>query len=437
VFRLKKLAGAPPLSRSVLGSLDMSAKDVSLAPTYELSVAEGRAPIKAWTRGVPVEALAREQLERVARLPCIHGWVAAMPDVHWGIGAAVGSVIPTRGAVIPAAVGVDIGCGMMAVETSLRAADLPDHLRALRTAIEAAVPHGRTDNGGRNDKGAWQKLPTATRRAWQSLEPGYRSIVSKHAKLDRGSHVGHLGTLGTGNHFIEVCLDERDHVWCMLHSGSRGVGNRIGTYFIELAKKDLERTLGQLPDKDLAYFEEGSEHFADYVHAVGWAQDYARQNRALMMQSVIAALRETGLLPPFDATVQAINCHHNYVARERHYGEDVLVTRKGAVRARRGDLGIIPGSMGARSFIVRGLGNPESFESSSHGAGRVMSRNEAKRRFTLQDHAAATAGVECRKDADVIDETPAAYKSIDQVMNAQSDLVEIAHTLRQVICVKG
>jgi tRNA-splicing ligase RtcB (3'-phosphate/5'-hydroxy nucleic acid ligase) len=223
----------------------------------------------------------------------------------------------------------------------------------------------------------------------------------------------------------------------MLHSGSRGVGNRIGTYFIELAKKDLERTLGQLPDKDLAYFEEGSEHFADYVHAVGWAQDYARQNRALMMQSVIAALRETGLLPPFDATVQAINCHHNYVARERHYGEDVLVTRKGAVRARRGDLGIIPGSMGARSFIVRGLGNPESFESSSHGAGRVMSRNEAKRRFTLQDHAAATAGVECRKDADVIDETPAAYKSIDQVMNAQSDLVEIAHTLRQVICVKG
>jgi tRNA-splicing ligase RtcB len=415
----------------------MSAKEMATASTHELSTAEGRAPIKAWTRGVPVEARAREQLERVARLPFIHGWVAAMPDVHWGIGAAVGSVIPTRGAVIPAAVGVDIGCGMMAVETSLRAADLPDNLRTLRTAIEAAVPHGRTDNGGPNDKGAWQRLPSATRRAWKGLEPGYRGIASKHPKIDRGSHVGHLGTLGTGNHFIELCLDERDHVWCMLHSGSRGVGNRIGTYFIELAKKDLERTAGQLPDEDLAYFEEGSKHFADYVEAVGWAQDYARQNRTLMMQSVVTALRDTGLVPPFEATVQAINCHHNYVARERHYGAEVLVTRKGAVRARRGDLGIIPGSMGARSFIVRGLGNPESFESSSHGAGRVMSRNEAKRRFTLADHAAATAGVECRKDAGVIDETPAAYKSIDRVMNAQSDLVEIAHTLRQVLCVKG
>jgi tRNA-splicing ligase RtcB len=407
------------------------------ATPYELSTAEGRAPIKAWTRGVPVEGLAHAQLERVASLPFIHGWVAAMPDVHWGIGAAVGSVIPTVGAVIPAAVGVDIGCGMMAAETSLRASDLPDHLRALRTAIEAAVPHGRTDHGGRNDKGAWQKLPPATRTEWAKLDSRYRSIAGKHPKIDRGSHVGHLGTLGTGNHFIEVCLDERDHVWCLLHSGSRGVGNRIGTYFIELAKKDLERTIGGLPDKDLAYFEHGSEHFADYVEAVSWAQDYAQANRALMMATVVGALRATGQLPPFEAAVQAIDCHHNYVARERHYGQDVLVTRKGAVRARRGDLGIIPGSMGARSFIVRGLGNPESFESSSHGAGRVMSRSEAKRRFSIDDHAAATAGIECRKDPDVIDETPAAYKSIDHVMHAQRDLVEIAHTLRQVICVKG
>jgi tRNA-splicing ligase RtcB len=406
-------------------------------PSHETFTAEGRAPIKAWTVGVPVEELARAQLDRMASLPFIHGWVAVMPDVHWGIGATVGSVIATRGAVVPAAVGVDIGCGMMAVETSLRAEQLPDDLHPLRTAIEAAVPHGRTDNGGRNDKGAWSKLPAATRAAWSKLEPGYRTIADKHSKIDRGSHVGHLGTLGGGNHFIELCLDERGHVWCMLHSGSRGVGNRIGMYFIERARKDLERSQVNLPDKDLAYFEEGSENFGDYVQAVSWAQDYARVNRELMMQSVLQALRSTGLLPPFEATLQAINCHHNYVAREHHFGADVLVTRKGAVRARRGDLGIIPGSMGARSFIVRGLGNPDSFCSSSHGAGRVMSRSEAKRRFSLEDHAAATAGVECRKDAGVIDETPAAYKSIDQVMHAQRDLVEIAHTLRQVICVKG
>jgi tRNA-splicing ligase RtcB (3'-phosphate/5'-hydroxy nucleic acid ligase) len=406
-------------------------------PSHETFTAEGRAPIKAWTVGVPVEELARAQLDRMASLPFIHGWVAVMPDVHWGIGATVGSVIATRGAVVPAAVGVDIGCGMMAVETSLRAEQLPDDLRPLRTAIEAAVPHGRTDNGGRNDKGAWSKLPAATRAAWSKLEPGYRAIADKHSKIDRGSHVGHLGTLGTGNHFIEICLDERGHVWCMLHSGSRGVGNRIGMYFIERARKDLERHQVNLPDKDLAYFEEGSEHFGDYVQAVSWAQEYAKVNRELMMQSVLQALRSTERLPPFEATLQAINCHHNYVAREHHFGADVLVTRKGAVRARRGDLGIIPGSMGARSFIVRGLGNPDSFCSSSHGAGRVMSRNEAKRRFSLEDHAAATAGVECRKDAGVIDETPAAYKSIDQVMHAQRDLVEIAHTLRQVICVKG
>jgi len=411
---------------------------MSTAPAgYDLSLAAGRAPIKAWTRGVPVEALALAQLERVASLPFIHGWVAAMPDVHWGIGACVGSVISTRGAIIPAAVGVDIGCGMIAVETSLRASDLPDQLGPLRSAIEAAVPHGRTDNGGRNDKGAWRKLPVATERAWARLEPGYRRIVERHPKIDRGSHVGHLGTLGTGNHFIELCLDERDHVWCMLHSGSRGVGNRIGTHFIALAKADMERAVGQLPDEDLAYFEEGAAHFDEYVAAVGWAQDYARSNRELMLGSVIDALRGSELLPPFSATLQAINCHHNYVAREHHHGADVLVTRKGAVRARRGDLGIIPGSMGARSFIVRGLGNPDSFESSSHGAGRVMSRNEAKRRFSLADHAAATAGVECRKDAGVIDETPAAYKSIDDVMRAQADLVEIVHTLRQVLCVKG
>jgi tRNA-splicing ligase RtcB len=404
---------------------------------YEVFHSEGAVPIKSWTRGVPFEAAAREQVERTAQLPFIHKWVAVMPDVHQGIGATVGSVVPTLRAVIPAAVGVDIGCGMMAVKTSLHAHQLPDQLAGLRSSIEAAVPHGRSDNGGRNDKGAWSELPGATRAAWTELKGGYDAILTKHPKLDRGAHVGHLGTLGTGNHFIEMCLDEQDHVWFMLHSGSRGVGNRIGTHFIELAKADMRRWFITLPDQDLAYFAEGSEHFDDYMGAVSWAQEYARVNRELMMQAVLAAVRGTGVLPPFEASLEAVNCHHNYVAREHHYGQNVLVTRKGAVRAGRGDLGIIPGSMGARSYIVRGLGNPESFHSCSHGAGRVMSRTEAKRRFSVDDHVAATIGVECRKDADVIDETPAAYKPIDLVMQAQRDLVEVVYTLKQVLCVKG
>jgi tRNA-splicing ligase RtcB len=272
---------------------------------------------------------------------------------------------------------------------------------------------------------------------WRQLERGYGRIVGKHPKLDRGNHVNHLGTLGTGNHFIEVCLDEADRVWFMLHSGSRGVGNRIGMHFIEMAKKDMRAHIANLPDKDLAYLREGTEHFDDYVEAVEWAQEFALYNRKLMMEQIVDAVAASGEVPPFELTETAVNCHHNYVAVEEHYGEEVFVTRKGAVRARRGDMGIIPGSMGARSYIVRGLGNPESFDSCSHGAGRAMSRNEAKRRFTTADHEKATAGVECRKDEDVIDETPAAYKNIDDVMNAQRDLVEIAHTLRQVVCVKG
>jgi tRNA-splicing ligase RtcB len=404
--------------------------------SYEVFRGAG-VPVKSWTIGVPFEPEARAQLARVAELPFIHKWVAAMPDVHHGKGATVGSVIPTHGAIIPAAVGVDIGCGMIAARTSLVASQLPDNLRPWRSAIEAAVPHGRTDNGGRNDKGAWSQLPSAQRDAWKGLEPGYARIVDRHPKLDRGAHVAHLGTLGTGNHFIEVCLDERDQVWFMLHSGSRGVGNRIGTHFIELAKKDMKRWFVNLPDADLAYFPEGTEHFDDYVAAVEWAQEFARINRELMLRAVVEAVRKTGSVPAFSAELEAVNCHHNYVSREHHYGEDVLVTRKGAVSARRGELGIIPGSMGARSFIVRGLGNPESFFSCSHGAGRAMSRTEAKRRFSLADHAAATQGVECRKDAEVIDETPAAYKPIEAVMAAQRDLVEVVHTLRQVVCVKG
>ncbi len=406
-------------------------------PQYDLIESEGSVPIKAWTRGVPMEEAARQQLRNVAQLPIVHPWVAAMPDVHWGIGATVGSVIPTKGAIIPAAVGVDIGCGMMAAQTTLNARDLPDNLRAVRRAIEKAVPHGRTDHGGRRDQGAWAEIPRRQVGVWRQLEIGYKAITEKHPRLDRGNHVNHLGTLGTGNHFIEICLDENDAVWFMLHSGSRGVGNRIGTYFIELAKKDMRAHLANLPDKDLAYFTEGAEHFDDYVEAVGWAQEFAMRNRQLIMEQVVDAVESSGEVPAFTLTETAVNCHHNYVAREEHYGAEVFVTRKGAVRAGRDDLGIIPGSMGARSFIVRGRGSEESFQSCSHGAGRAMSRNEAKRRFTTADHDAATRGIECRKDEAVIDETPMAYKDIDAVMAAQQDLVEIVHTLRQIVCVKG
>lgn len=393
-------------------------------------------PVKAWTRGVPFEDGAREQVLNVARLPFIHKWVAVMPDVHAGKGATIGSVIPCENAIIPAAVGVDIGCGMMAARTSLSAADLPDTLRSLRLAIEQAVPHGRTHRGGRNDRGAWGEVPAPVAESWAALSEEFAVIAQKHPKVARANHVTHLGTLGTGNHFVEVCLDERDAVWFMLHSGSRGIGNRIGSYFIELAKDDMRKWYINLPDKDLAYLPEGTEHFRDYVQAVDWAQRFAMSNRAVMMRQLVAAVAK--VIPVgFDADVEAVNCHHNYVAREHHYGKNVWVTRKGAVRARQGDLGIIPGSMGAKSYIVSGRGNCESFHSCSHGAGRVMSRTEARRRFDVADHEKATAGVECRKDSEVIDETPAAYKPIDAVMAAQRDLVDVVHTLRQVVCVKG
>jgi tRNA-splicing ligase RtcB len=407
-------------------------------PGYELIETSDGVPIKAWTRGVTVEDAARKQLENVARLPVVFRHIAAMPDVHFGIGATVGSVVATERAIIPAAVGVDIGCGMMAVETTLAASQLPDSLRPLRSAIESAVPHGRTANGGPSDRGAWHDIPAATATAWAELAPEYVQLAARHKPLGRGNDVNHLGTLGTGNHFIEVCLDERDRVWFMLHSGSRGVGNRIGSYFIDLARDDMKQHVRNLPDANLAYLEEGTRHFRDYVAAVDWAQRFARRNRELMMARVVAAAREPGIgLPHFELGELAVNCHHNYVEREHHFGRDVFVTRKGAVRAGLGDLGIIPGSMGARSYIVRGKGERESFCSCSHGAGRAMSRGEAKRRFTLEDHARATEGIECRKDAGVIDETPMAYKPIDAVMAAQADLVEVVHELRQVVCVKG
>ncbi|MCC6574064.1 MAG: RtcB family protein [Planctomycetes bacterium] len=402
-----------------------------------IEAGEGRSPIKAWVQGVHFDDNARNQLLNTAQLPIIYKWIAAMPDVHWGMGSTVGSVVPTKHAIIPAAVGVDIGCGMCAVKTTLRADQLPDDLKPVRSAIERAVPHGRTDSGGRGDRGAWSDAPQTHIDAFKPLAERYEQMTRRYQSLSRNAHpLAHLGTLGTGNHFIEMCLDESNAVWFMLHSGSRGIGNRIGTFFIELAKKDMREHIKNLPDENLAYLKEGTQHFDEYVNAVLWAQEYAMLNRRMMMESVIAAVRKVGL-PGFTADVMAVNCHHNYVQRETHFGEEVLITRKGAVRAGKGDLGIIPGSMGARSYIVRGKGNPESFESCSHGAGRAMSRGEATRRFSVEDHIAATQGVECRKDKDVIDETPAAYKSIDAVMAAQSDLVEVVHTLKQVVCVKG
>ena len=406
---------------------------------YNVLKADKGVPVKAWTKGVPLEKEAEQQLMNVAQMPFVHSHIAVMPDVHWGLGATIGSVIPTLKAIIPAAVGVDIGCGMMAVQTSLKATDLPENLKDIRSNIEKAVPHGRTHNGGPGDRGAWSDIPDLQAEVWKDLASGLESIAEKNPKVMRkhSNNVNHLGTLGTGNHFIEVCLDEADQVWFMLHSGSRGIGNRIGTYFIDLAKQDIRRLHINVPDINLAYFPEGSEHFNEYVEAVEWAQVFAKTNRELMMKAVIKAVQNSKGIPPFEANLEAVNCHHNYVARENHFGENVLVTRKGAVRARLGDMGIIPGSMGAKSYIVRGLGNKDSFDSCSHGAGRAMSRTEAKRRFSVDDHIKATEGVECRKDRDVVDETPAAYKDIDAVMEAQKDLVEIAHTLRQIICVKG
>ena len=400
---------------------------------YDTEQPEGGVPIKMWTRGVPVDDGARQQLVNAARLPIIFRHIAAMPDVHFGIGATVGSVIPTLRAIIPAAVGVDIGCGMAAVRTTLRAEDLPDSLAQLRSSIERSVPVG---NGA---GGEHRRLPDSleTRLAQSGLARRLDAIKAKHRQIRTDKLDRQIGTLGGGNHFIEICLDETGMVWVMLHSGSRGTGNLIGTYFIERARQALEhRTLGfRLPHRDLAFFMEGEALFDDYVEAVSWAQDYASANREAMMTRVLHEMRQR--LPKFQLDKMAVNCHHNSVQREEHFGQSLLVTRKGAVSARAGELGIIPGSMGAKSYIVRGKGNPDSFCSCSHGAGRTMSRSVAKQTITLKQHREATAHVECRKDPGVIDESPAAYKDIDAVMAAQSDLVEVVHTLRQVVCIKG
>lgn len=393
------------------------------------TISKGKVPVKIYTD--EVEGSAMQQLYNIAQLPFIHSHVAAMPDVHTGKGATVGSVIPTKGAIIPAAVGVDIGCGMNAVRLSINANELPDNLRAIRLAIEEAIPVGFN----------MHKTDRARNSTIRALTDGLDQIIGKHKKIysmqkkPYQTWIRQIGTLGGGNHFIELCLDENNDVWIMLHSGSRGVGNAIGQYFISLAKKDMGQHLINLPDKDLAYFTEGARHFDDYVFAVEWAQDYAMANRREMMHFILEALCKR--LPKFGITKEAINCHHNYVSQEVHFGEKVFVTRKGAIRAGEDELGIIPGSMGAKSFIVRGKGNPQSFCSCSHGAGRKMSRSAAKRKYSQRDVEAQTEGVECRKDKGIIDEIPAAYKDIDKVMENQRDLIEVVHTLKQIVCVKG
>ncbi|MDR1529592.1 MAG: RtcB family protein [Burkholderiales bacterium] len=394
---------------------------------------KARIPVRVWTDEIEPEAI--QQLLNVANLPIVYQHIAAMPDVHMGIGAAIGSVIATRAAIIPAAVGVDIGCGMNATRLSLIADELPDNLSTLRDAIEKVVPVGFAQHD-------FDEARSDTHmRVVRLLDTRLDTIVGKHPELTKmqrqfaNTWRAQLGTLGGGNHFIELCFDEARCLWVMLHSGSRGIGNVLGRYFIAEAKKEMQRHQIHLPDKDLAYLKEGSEQFDDYVEAVSWAQDYALFNRQIMMQLIVEALRP--LLPPFSIENEVINCHHNYVQQETHFGKTLWITRKGAISAHVNELGIIPGSMGTKSYIVRGLGNEQSFCSCSHGAGRRMSRSEAKRRFNSLDLAKQTEGIECRKDSSVIDEIPGAYKDIDQVMTNQSDLVEIVYTLKQILCVKG
>ena len=369
-------------------------KKIQNEHTYNVIQDEKGVPIKMWTKGVPVDEKSKDQLLKTAQMPFIYKWMAVMPDVHVGIGATIGSVIPTKGAIIPAAVGVDIGCGMMAARTSLTASDLPDNLHALRTELERLIPHGMTKGRGRRDRGSWENTSERVDEVWAELVTDFEYICAKHPRLKNTNNHKQLGTLGTGNHFVEICLDEHQQVWIMLHSGSRGVGNAIGNHFIELARKDMQKHFINLPDKDLAYLVEGTEHFDDYWFAVGWAQRFAMKNRELMMEAAVQALRII-INKPFNAKVEAVNCHHNYVDKEEHFGQEVMVTRKGAVRARLGEYGIIPGSMGAKSFIVKGKGNHESFCSCSHGAGRVHSRTAAKKLFTVEDQIEQTQGVEC------------------------------------------
>lgn len=392
--------------------------------------------VKMWIGDMEVEQAALTQIMNIATLPVLAGHIAIMPDVHMGKGATVGSVIPTRSAIIPAAVGVDIGCGMVAAMTNLKAEDLPESLYSLRNAIERDVPVGFNEH----PKG----IPAVSGPYADILRKNLNKTMQDWDTLSMKQHLGRadekkigrqIGTLGGGNHFIEICLDTNSNVWVMLHSGSRGIGNQIGSLAVEMAKEQAAKRSWGLPDQDLAWLDEGTPEFDSYIEAMHWAQDYARFNRDTMMNLVLAALRHK--IPKMKVVGEVINCHHNFTSLEEHFGEKIWVTRKGAVSANLGQMGIIPGSMGAKSFIVSGKGHADAYCSCSHGAGRKMSRNQAKKLFTALDLETQTLGVECRKDIDVLDEIPGAYKDIDQVMAAQSDLVEIVHALKQVLCIKG
>jgi tRNA-splicing ligase RtcB len=387
-------------------------------------------PIKIWTDYVEPEAA--QQLRNLSTLPFVaKNGIAVMPDVHAGKGSTVGTVIATRKVIIPAAVGVDIGCGMNAVRLNLKASDLPDSLRDIRLQIERDVPLGA---GGAHPDGRQPQISTMT-----GFLPDYvvQALFKGDSEKARKKYALQLGTLGSGNHFIELCLDESDQVWIMLHSGSRGIGNMIGSHYIEIAKREMEKWHISLPDQDLAYLPEGSKYFNDYMGAVQWAQSYAYDNRRAMMGAVILAMRRHLPDLTIEVTSEAINCHHNYVALEHHFGQNLWVTRKGAIRARECDMGIIPGARGARSYIVRGKGNPESYHSCSHGAGRKMSRSQARKSFSVEDLKKSSEGIECAVTSGLVDEIAGAYKDIDTVMENQKDLVEIVHTLRAVMNVKG
>lgn len=400
---------------------------------------KGNVPVKIWADNLELEAYS--QMENISKLPFIHKHVAVMPDAHVGRGCTIGSVIPTLNVIIPATVGVDIGCGMMAVKTNINAKELPESLKDVRHSIERSVPIGTGQYFNENHKVSKFKPYWFIKKGEyiHKLYDGYNFIKEKYGKaLSKRTKRGwenQIGTLGGGNHFIEICLDQENNVWVMLHSGSRGIGNQIGRFFIELAKEDMRVWQINLPDRNLSYFPEGTEHFNDYWKAVKWAQDFAYLNRQEMMDNVFSSL--LSFIPYIKATDQVINCHHNYVDIENHFGRNVYITRKGAIRAREGDRGIIPGSMGAKSFIVTGKGNPDSFHSCSHGAGRVMSRRKAKETVTEEDFIKQVKGVECEIKSSRFDEAPSAYKNIDEVMDNQQDLVSIDYTLKQVLCVKG
>jgi tRNA-splicing ligase RtcB len=370
-----------------------------------------------------IEPNTLDQAKTTATMPFIHPHLALMPDAHLGKGATVGSVIPTRGAIIPAAVGVDIGCGMIALRTNLPASDLPDTLERLRSAIENDIPTGIGDHG--RNRGL---SPSARARieAWT----GDRSVYDG---LDK-SWPYQLGSLGGGNHFIEVCLDETDRVWLVLHSGSRGIGNKLAMRHIAVAKALMERGKVELDDPDLAYLTEGSSEFDDYVRDLRWAQDFARLNREEMMDRVLAALVRA---VPHAEEVERINCHHNFTQRETHFGREAWITRKGAIQMKQAQKGVIPGSMGTRSYIVSGRGNADAFESAPHGAGRRMSRSKARKQFTMEDLERRMEGIACRIRPSILDEHPDSYKDIDEVMERSADLVAVEHELRQVLNVKG